>query len=312
MTGDIKIEFFHATTTNRMFSLAFNTNYETLDAHGKIPFKRSELDRACLDNTHKNFQANFALEVFLLTEEVQEEMRRGTLSSQSVPQHITKYDSKKSPVAASLTADLKRSLTPLTKTNTNSPAPVPQLVSQSKHRSGTVARPLETASSRPDMFSLRQATNRPYSADLTGQVRNGLTRTEAFKQRPASLILPKLTQAKRELIIPLKPPASVRRAYFSFQRTDTSVQAPSPKFVTPSVPAPSPPPACPICEKSLARGFTIEIFVGTTIHVECMKCGTCGRALEGENEQSILQEGKITCHSCAKEYDYLLFIFLTL
>lgn len=365
IANDVKIEFYHGSTTHRMFSLAFNIAYETVDSRGRLSFKKSELDRACLDTAHQNFRNNFSLEVFLLSEEVQQEMKRGTLSTSEKPAALQRYLSSEAGKQATSNrgaTELTRSLTTpaspggkTTKIVGPSTSPTPggfgarsRPATNDTPSDNAVVSPATTASTAPTpgnamtsssptsttppsgsnagtaSFFRRSAVHRPSSADMTSTARN-LQRGETFKARPMSLALPKHMQGKRELIVPPKPPPAPtpRRNYFSFQR---EITGPDLTGVIPSIPVPTPParstslnpspatplpnlplaplppgPLCPICDKSLGSGFTIEIFVGTTIHVECMKCGTCGRALQGDNDQSILQDGRITCPSCAKE-----------
>jgi hypothetical protein len=326
VTGDVRIEFFHSTTTQRMFSLAFNVLFENSDARNRLVFKKSDLERACLDTTHLHFKNNFVLEIFLLTEEVQQEMRRGSFSSGAMPAAITKYRHEKRGTLPPLNPEGGRS--------TWAVSGPPSKAGFAASSSPSLASPGAGANLHT-IFARRQATSaRPSSMDLS-QARSGSSMTrsdfsgtpaptpgqdkkEAPTKRPSSVHLPSLKTrtAKRDLIIPPKPPpvppGSVRRTYFSYQRAETEHIVPGPAptptsrspipFDLPAVPPTPQESLCPICEQSLRRGVTIEIFIDTTIHVDCMKCGTCGRSLQGENDQSVLHDGKITCSSCTKEY----------
>lgn len=327
--GDVKIEFFHAATTQRMFSLAFNIALETSDSRGKLSFKKMDLDRACQDTLHTNFKQNFTLEVFLLSEEVNQEMRRGSFSSPSISDssllgnggiipHLTRYDSKK-PLSVMVTTPTSSlsSMPPSTLNATltpSSPSGRRKIVPKSD-TSNLMSKSSPTSSPFSSLTRQQtQATSPNLASSPSGVSANLSSSTSPAKQRPNSMALfSALT--KRESIIPKLPPlpvASARRHYFSYQRSETQ-QAPSNPILTaaPSNPtlsnahAPTTPPPtglCAICSQTLSLGVTIEIFLDTTIHIECMKCGTCGRSLEAENNQCILKEGKITCLSCSKRY----------
>eukprot|EP01127_Copromyxa_protea_P009768 TRINITY_DN2323_c0_g1_i1.p1 TRINITY_DN2323_c0_g1~~TRINITY_DN2323_c0_g1_i1.p1 ORF type:complete len:1850 (-),score=340.01 TRINITY_DN2323_c0_g1_i1:35-5485(-) len=275
VTGDIKIEFFHTTTTRRMFSLAFNVNLEDFDCRNRIVFKKAELDRACLDTQQEHFKNNFSLEIFLLTEEVHHEMRRGSFSANA----FTSASASASASASGNTTPQARRLPPtgIKKSPLSSP------FNSLSYSSSTNLQPV-----------VANPRSRPVSLDNdSSSSASTLTSNKHSFLRCSQDGSPGISKSirRRDLLVPPKPPPvpNVPKNYFSYRR-----EAPSPSSAAASQ-------LCPICDKSLNTGFTIEIFIDTTIHVNCMKCGTCGRSLQDSNDQCLLKDNKITCRGCAKD-----------
>eukprot|EP01125_Pyxidicula_operculata_P003837 TRINITY_DN1526_c0_g2_i6.p1 TRINITY_DN1526_c0_g2~~TRINITY_DN1526_c0_g2_i6.p1 ORF type:complete len:1660 (-),score=387.66 TRINITY_DN1526_c0_g2_i6:980-5959(-) len=68
---------------------------------------------------------------------------------------------------------------------------------------------------------------------------------------------------------------------------------------SPSSPPPPTLPVCPTCRKLVKPDqISIEIMVGVSIHLECMKCAKCGFALEDDSRESVIKGGEVICSQC--------------
>jgi len=75
LAGDIKIEFYHKDYHKQMFWFAFNTSFEELTGNKMVLYKR-DLDVACADTDNHKFYGNFKVELFFITTEKMQEVRK--------------------------------------------------------------------------------------------------------------------------------------------------------------------------------------------------------------------------------------------
>jgi len=267
IVSDILIEFAHLSMEQKMFSLAFNMGFSRPDSRGRLVFTKNELHGADTDINCEHFKKDFCIEIFVLNSVTIKLMKDGTLSDlghgageHQTPQQQIKHSNPRS-----------RDTTP------------------GRQRTGHYSTEVTTSTTRDRDSVLGKGFSA--SAPILPSERSAVPRMDVsttVNDRAGRVAW----THKREQLAPRTLPSARsgdRKSFFLYRRTATENALGTPVQL------------CHVCGQSTETGgCTIEILLNTTVHVECLRCGTCGKALQGQAAESVIEDGVITCSACAK------------